>query len=128
VILISVLVLALGLGNLGRAGVALRYDAHLPDLPMTVSLGYLSAMGAFWGAVLVACAVGLARFRSWGRWSTLAAVTLYQVHVWMNHLLFDASDYARQTRPWHALVTLVLLALIWGSLSLGSVRRTFESE
>ena len=127
-ILISLLVLALGLGNLGRAGVAVRYNALLPDPPMTVSLGYLAAMGGFWGVTLTACAVGLVRFRPWARWSTLAAVTLYQVHVWINHLLFDASDYARQTRPWDALVTLVLLALVWGSLSPRSVRKTFERE
>jgi uncharacterized membrane protein (DUF2068 family) len=128
VILIGLLVLALGLGNLGRAGVALRYSALLPDLPMTVSLEYLAAMGAFWGVVLIACAVGLMRFRPWGRWSTLVAVTLYQAHVWINHLLFDASDHARQTRTWHALVTVFVLALVWGSLSLRSVRKTFERE
>ena len=128
VILISLLVLALGLGNLGRAGVALRYDAHLPDLPMMVSLEYLAAMGAFWGVMLTACAVGLMRFRPWGRWSTLTAVTLYQAHVWINHLLFDASDHARQTRPWDALVTVLVLALVWGSLSLRSVRKTFGKE
>ena len=69
VILVGLLVLVLGLGNLGRAGVALRYSALLPDLPMTMSLGYLAAMGALWGALLTACAVGLMRFRPWGRWS-----------------------------------------------------------
>jgi hypothetical protein len=126
VIVIGLLVLVLGLGNLGRAGVALRYNALLPDLPMTVSLGYLAAMGVFWGVALTVCTVGLIRFRPWGRWSTLTAVTLYEVHVWINHLLFDASDYARQTRPWDALVTLALLALMWGSLSLRSVRETFH--
>ncbi len=95
---------------------------------MTVSLEYLAAMGAFWGVVLIACAVGLMRFRPWGRWSTLMAVTLYQAHVWINHLLFDASDHARQTRTWHALVTVLVLALVWGSLSLRSVRKAFERE
>ena len=128
VILVGLLVLVLGLGNLGRAGMALRYSALLPDLSMTVPLEYLAAMGAFWGVMLTACAVGLMRFRPWGRWSTLAAVTLYQAHVWVNHLLFDASDHARQTWPWDVLVTVFVLALVWGSLSLRSVRRTFERE
>ena len=123
---LAFLVLALGLANLARMGVALRYVSLLPDLPMTVPLGYLAAMGALWGMVLTACAVGLLRFRPWGRWGTLAAVTLYEVHVWANHLLFDASDYARQTWPWALLLALVLLALVWGLLSLRSVRDTFS--
>lgn len=128
VVALSLLVLALGLANLGRAAMALRYAAHLPDLPMTVSWAYLVVMGGFWSAVSVVCAVGLVRFRPWGRWSTLAATTLYEAHVWVNHLLFDASDYARQTRPRDLLLTFLLLAFTWGLLSLHSVRKTFESE
>ena len=126
VIVLALLVLALGLANLIRGGVALRYAFLLPDLPTTVPMEYLAAMGAFWGAVLTVCAVGLFRFRPWGRWGVLAAVTLYEVHVWVNHLLFDASDYARQTRSWELLLTLLLLATVWGALSLHSVRRIFS--
>ena len=125
---LTLLVLALGLANLGRAGVALHYAALLPDLPMTVSWAYLAALGAFWGAAFLACALGLARFRPWGRWATLAAVTLYEAHAWVNHLLFDASDYARQTRPRDLLLTLLLLALVWGSLNWPSVCRAFYPE
>ena len=123
---LSLLMLVLGLGNLGRAGVALRYAALLPDLPMTVTWTYLAAMGGFWGVILTACAVGLLRFRPWGRWSTLAATTLYEAHVWANHLLFDASDYTRQTRPWNLALTFFLLALIWGLLNWPSIRKEFK--
>lgn len=126
VVVLALLVLALGLGNLGRAGMALRYAALLPNLPLTVPLEYLVAMGGFWGAALTVCAVGLVRFRPWGRHGTLAAVILYEAHVWVNHLLFDASDYARQTWPRDLLVTALLLALVWGSLNLRNVRETFE--
>ena len=128
VVVLGLLMLVLGLANLARAGMALRYAAHLPNLPMTVSWAYLAVMGACWGLVFVACAVGLVRFRPWGRWSTLAATTLYEAHVWVNHILFDASDYARQTRLCDLLLTFLLLALTWGLLSLHSVRKTFESE
>ena len=127
VVALAFLVLALGLANLARAGVALRYASLLPGLPMTVPLGYLAAMGAFWGVALTTCAFGLMRFRRWGRWGTLAAVTLYEMHVWVNHLLFDASDYARRTWPWALLLTLLLLALAWGLLSLRGVRTTLAS-
>ena len=118
--------LALGLANMTRAALALRYDALLPDLPLTVPLTYLAAMGGFWGLAFVACAVGLARFRLWGRWGTLAAVTLYEVHVWINHLLFDANDYARQTRPRDLVLTLLLLAVVWGLLNWPSIRKVFK--
>jgi hypothetical protein len=123
---LALLVLALGLGNLVLAGMMLRYDALLPDLPMTVSLTYLAAMGGFWGLVFIVCTVGLMRFRPWGRWSTLAAVTLYEIHIWVNHLLFDANDYARQTRPRDLVLTLFLLALVWGLLHWPSIRKVFK--
>jgi len=126
VIALGLLVLALGLANLGRAVMALRYDTLLPDLPLTVPLTYLAAMGGFWGLIFVVCTVGLVRFRPWGRWGTMAAVTLYEIHVWVNHLLFDGSDYARQTRPRDLLLTMLLLALVWVSLNLHSVRKTFS--
>ena len=46
VILVGLLVLVLGLGNLGRAGVALRYSALLPDLPMTITVRMAEASDA----------------------------------------------------------------------------------
>jgi hypothetical protein len=128
VVILALLVLGLGLANLARMGVALRYASLLPDLPTTVPLEYLAGMGAFWGVALIACAVGLARFHRWGRWGTLAAVTVYEAHVWVNHLLFDASDYARQTRGWDLFLTVLLLALFWGSLSLHGVRKVFPGQ
>jgi hypothetical protein len=128
VMALSLLALALGLGNLVRMVMALRYGALLPELPLTVPLTYLAVMGGLWGLVFLACAAGLARFRRWSRWGTLVAVTLYQIHVWVNHLLFDASDYARQTRPRDVLLTALLLALTWGSLNLRRIRRVFKER
>ena len=122
---LALLFLALGLANLGRAGVALHYGATLPGLPMTVSWGYLAAAGVVWGAALLVGAVGLARFRPWGRWVALATATLYQAHAWANHLLFDSSDYARQTRPRDLLLTALFLIATWGLLNLPSIRRVF---
>lgn len=124
---LGLLILVIGLANLGRAGVALHYAVSLPGLPLTASLGYLAAMGVFWGAVLTVAALGLLRFRPWGRWATLGAVTCYQAHVWVNHLLLDASDYARRTWPWDLLLTWLLLALVWGSLNLPGVRTTLST-
>jgi hypothetical protein len=127
VIVLSLLVLVLGLTDLARAALALRYNSRLPNLPLTAPLTYLAATAGFWGLVFVVCAVGLARFRRWGRWGMLAAVVLYEVHVWINRLLFDASDYAFQTRPRDLALTLLLLTLVWVPLNLPSIRRIFET-
>ena len=126
VIALALLVLVLGLANLIRAGMALRYAVLLPDLPMTVTWSYLVAIGGCWGLVFIACAVGLMRFRLWGRWGTLTAATLYEAHVWANHLLFDANDYSRQTRPRDLVLTLLLLILFWGLLNWPSIRKVFR--
>lgn len=124
---VALLLLALGLGNLGKAGMALRYGGLLPDLPMTVSWTYLAVTGVFWGVALVACGAALWRLWPWARWAAPAVVTLYQAHVWLNHLLFDASDYALQTRPRDLLLSGLLLAFVWGTLR-PSIQRRFRPK
>lgn len=121
-----VLLLALvGLGNLGKGVMALHYARMLPDLPMTVSWAYLAGMGMFWGIALLACAVALAMRRPWSRRAALTMATLYQAHAWLNHLLLDASDYARQTWPRDGVLSALFLIAVWGVLSLPSIRRLF---
>jgi hypothetical protein len=125
VIGLSVLISALGLANVGRLAMAVYYAGHLPDLPMAVPWTYLAVMGGVWGVAFLACALGLVYFWPWGRWATLIAVTLYEAHVWANHLLFDANEYPRQVWPRDLALTLVLLIVVWGLLNWPSVRREF---
>lgn len=126
VILLTALLLILSVANMGRAVLAARYSTRLPDLPLTVSLDYLAAMGGFWGVTFIICAIGLSLFREWGRRSTLAAVTLYQMNVWANRLLFSVSDYARQTVPRDVVLTVTLLLLFWMPMHLPSIRQLFK--
>ncbi|MCS7282163.1 MAG: hypothetical protein RMK65_08490 [Anaerolineae bacterium] len=125
---LAILLAAVGIGNIGRAIVAVQYMQRLPDLPLTVPLPYLAVTGAGWGIVLLACAAGLWMLHSWSRPLTLVCVALFQAHTWLNHLAFDASDYAFQTRPRDALVSLLFLALFWGLLNLRGVRRVFKER
>ena len=126
VILLIALLLILGIANVGRAVLALRYSTRLPDLPLTISLDYLAAMGGFWGITFIICAIGLSLFREWARRSTLVAVTLYQMNVWANRLLFSVSDYARQTVPRDVVLTGTFLLLFWIPLRLPPVQRLFK--
>lgn len=118
----------IGMANLVKMVAALRYSILLPDLPMTVSWAYLAATGGFWGAVFAICTLGLVRFRSWGREATLAAVTLYEAHVWLDRLLFAASDYASLTVPRDLVLTLLLLLIIWVPLNLPVLCSEFEAR
>lgn len=128
VVILALVMLALGLGNLGKAAMAIRYADLLSEVPLTLTWQYLTGMGALWGIVFIGCSVGLMRFRTWGRWATLISATAYQIHIWVNHLLFDASDYARQTRPRDLVLTALFLALVWGLLCLPSVRGVFNDH
>ena len=128
VLVMTALTLVLALANLGRAVVAMRYAAQIPELQLPLGPAYTAGSGVFWGAALLICAGGLLTARPWGRLSTLIAVTLYQTHVWFNRLRFDASDYARQTRPRDLVLTGSLLLLYWGTLSLRPVRRVFWED
>jgi len=126
VILLIALLLILGIASLGRAVLALRYSTSLPDLPLTISLEYMAAMAGFWGVTFIICAIGLSLFREWARRSTLAAVTLYQVNLWANRLLFAVSEYARQTVPRDLVLTTSLLLLFWTLLHLPPIQRLFR--
>ena len=125
-ILLSILTLLLGLGNLGRAALAIHFSARLPGLPTTVSLRYLAVAGAFWGIAYLVCTAGLSFFLPWGRRLTLAVVPLHQAHVWADRLLFDASDYARQIYPRDLAFTLVLLLACWAVLNRPCVTEVFR--
>ncbi len=126
VTLFSLAVLALGGGiNLSRAAWAWR-----TDLPVSTSMpmAWLAVTSLAWGVVLSACSVGLWRLRPWGRRGMLAAVSLYQVHIWINHLLFDRSDYAPQVWPLAVVHTLLTLLVVWGFLYWPAVRRLYGEE
>jgi hypothetical protein len=131
VTLFSLAVLLLGGGlNLARAAWAWRQADALADLPEPTSMPMtlLAATSLAWGLVFVVCSLGLWRLRPWGRRGTLGAVTLYHVHIWVNHALFDRSDFAKQVAPSAIAQTLVTLLVVWGFLYWPSIRRLFNRQ
>jgi hypothetical protein len=128
VIAVAALFLLIGLANLIRGALSVVYALRLPELRMTVGWPYLAGTAIFWGLAWVGSALALASFFPWARISALATVTLHQTHVWINHLLFDANDYARQTWPRDALLTALVLVTVWAVLWWPSVRREFTRK
>jgi hypothetical protein len=128
VTLFSLGVLVLGGGlNLLRAGWAWWQSQALADLvtPTAMPMGLLASTSLAWGLVFGLCGLGLWRLRPWGRKGALAAVSLFHAHVWLNHLLFDRSDYARQVWPFALAHTLAALLVVWGFLYWPAVRRLY---
>ncbi len=125
--ILAVLLLGSGL-NLLRAAWAWRQSQALADLasPTSMPMALLAATSLAWGITFSLCALGLWRLRPWGRRATLAAVSLFHAHIWLNHLLFDRSDYARQVRPFAIAHTLAALLVVWGFLYWPVVRRLYD--
>lgn len=125
---VALLFAILGIANLGRAVIAIAYASRLPDLRMTVTWPYLAARGTVWGITFALSTIGLLRLKPWGRWTALVGSTLYQVHAWIDRMAFDASDYARQTRPRDLALTVLFLVVVWGILNWPSVGRLFRRQ
>ena len=121
-------VLYLGAVNLARAGLALGQQSFERTLPLAMPLPYLAAGGLVWGGVFVVAALGVWRLCPWARKLLLGAIALYQLHIWINHVLFDTSDYARQVWPFHMSVSAAWVVLVWGFLFLPHVKRLYEGR
>jgi hypothetical protein len=111
--------------NLARAWLALNGSSFERTLPLTMPLPYLGLGGLFWGVVFVVTALGIWRVWQWARRLLLGAVIVYQLHIWINHLVFDTSIYARQVWPFAAGISLVWIIVVWGFLFLPGIRRIY---
>jgi uncharacterized membrane protein (DUF2068 family) len=99
---------------------------YLSAQPVHVPLAWLIAGKLVWGIVFGVTAWGVWRLKAWGRKLLLIGATLYQVHIWINHLLFDTVAYAWQVRPFQVGITLITLAVVWGYMCLPDVRRLYS--
>ena len=123
---LALLILVLALANSVRMGVAITYWGRLPQLPMTVSWLYLAGGGLFWAVAFSISALGLFRFRAWGRWATLTAATSYAIHLWFNPLCFEASAYPRQSWGGGAVGSGAFLAAVWLFLNWRGIKNVLK--
>jgi len=126
VTLVAVAVLYLGVVNLARAWLASFGLGFERTLPLTLPLLYLAVCGFIWGIAFTATAFGLWKLWPWSRALALGAISLYQGHIWINHLLFDTSTYSRQVWPFHIAISILWIAGVWGFLSLRNIRQLYR--
>lgn len=126
VTLFALAVLYLGVVNLLRAGQALLGSTFEKTLALKMPLPYLAAGGLVWGLVFATAAFGMWKLWPRARRLLLAAITAYQAHIWINHLLFDTSSYSRQVWPFHAAISVAWTFAVWGFLFLPGIRRILQ--
>jgi hypothetical protein len=118
-------VLYLGVVNLARAWLALNGSSFERALALRMPLPYLSLGGLFWGIVFVVAAFGIWRMWPWARKALLGAIVVYQLHIWVNHFVFDTSVYSRQVWSFEAGISLMWTLIVWGFLNLPGIRRLY---
>ena len=126
VTLFALAVLYLGLVNLARAWLALNRSSFERTLALAVPLPYLGLSGLFWGAAFVVIAFGLWPVWVWARKAMLGAILIYQLHIWINHFVFDSSVYSRQVWPFEAGLSLAWIIVVWGFLFLPGIKRLYS--
>jgi hypothetical protein len=126
VTLIALAVLYLGVINLARAWLAWTGNSFEQGLTPRMPLPYLVIVGCAWGGVFVAAGLGLWRLQPWARRLVLIAIVVYQLHIWINHLLLDTSSYARQVWPFQAAISAAWLLGVWSFMFLPGIRRALQ--
>ena len=118
--------LYLGVVNLARAALAIDGNTFEQTLPLSIPLPYLAGSGLVWGIVFIAVALGVWWLRPWARKLSLGAIIVYQLHIWINHLVFDTSDYSHQVWPSHIGISVVWIIAVWGFAFLPGIRRLYQ--
>ncbi len=100
--------------NLVSGVQAIMRWTYLSSWPLRMPLAWLVTGKLAWGLVLGLTAWSVWRGQPWHRTLLLTSITLYQVHIWINHILFDTSHYARQVWPFQLSLSLLTLIVVWG--------------
>ncbi len=119
-------VLYLGMLNVARAWLALNGASFERTLALAMPLPYFGLSGLFWGVAFIVIAFGIWRVGLWARKALLGAIILYQLHIWINHFIFDSSVYSRQVWPFQAGISLVWIIVVWSFLFLPGIKRLYS--
>jgi hypothetical protein len=92
--LLAGVLLLLIAANLARAWLAIQQAQWLAGWQ------YTAASGLFWALGFTICAYGLASARRWAGSAIIVAYLTYQLHLWLDRLVFVSGSEAIQRTPW----------------------------
>ncbi len=117
----------LAVWNAWQAYTAGQQLSLMRDLGLDTVARLRFVSGLTWAAGFALAALGLWRLRRWGRVWTLIAVPLFWLTVWIDRLALQRAAYVSLTQPAAIVVTLGVIAAVWGTLFLPRIRRAFQT-
>jgi hypothetical protein len=87
----------------------------------------LISIGAVWAIGFSCASIGLWWLKSWGRHWTLIAVVAYTIEIWIERLTLEQASYEQLTRPFDAIISILIVLLVWSFLFLPKIRQTFKA-
>lgn len=127
VTLLAAAVFLLAVWNAWQAYTAGQQLSLMRDLGLDTVARLRFVSGLTWAAGFALAALGLWRLRRWGRVWTLIAVPLFWLTVWIDRLALQRAAYVSLTQPAAIVVTLGVIAAVWGMLFLPRIRRAFQT-
>lgn len=111
--LLILVLLLFCIAHVWRAGLGIQQSMQLSQLSITPSPIYEVVTSAAWALTFGICAVGGWLRSRWISWAAILAGVLNQAHVWVDRLAFSRSTESFQTLGFAALLSFVLLLLIF---------------
>lgn len=113
VTLLLVMVLLVAVWGATRFTAALRWRNVLTEFDSSLSVLYLSATGAGWGAAGGALALGILRRKRWAAAGSFAVIVLWVSEYWIERLFFETS---RANLPFALTVSALFIAGLLANL------------
>ncbi len=107
---------------------SIRLWSYLSSLNAAVSPHYQAVTGFVWGVCGLAAVVGLWGGKPWARRAARILAVTYAGYYWIDQVFIGKSEIRTTNWPFLGGATVVLLALVWGSLALPAVRNFFGED
>ncbi len=128
VTLLALAVLLFAAYNAWRVITVLQQIDFMRSLALDVQAALLIAIGGTWSIGFSLASIGLWRLKEWGRRWMLIAIAAYQIEIWIERLTLERATYEQLTRTANAIVSVLIVLLVWGFLFLPKIRRAFKTE
>jgi hypothetical protein len=128
VTLLALAVLLFAIYQAWRAIAAMQQIDFMRSLGLETQAALLISIGAAWSIGFALASIGLWRLKGWGRRWMLIAVAAYTIEIWIERFTLERTSYEQLTRPVNAIVSVLIVLLVWGFLFLPKIRQAFKTE